>query len=150
MNSLFKNINVSLNTLNGPVYKLKDLQDYFDEIQENSNFNVNLVGISSVKNWAYDEKFNFSHDSKKFFSIKSVNYGEVESGILHQSDIGVLGVLATEIKGVIHFLIQFKEEPGNINKAQLSPTIQATKSNYSRAHGGNFPPYWEKFIAIPK
>ena len=74
----------------------------------------------------------------------------MESGILHQSDIGILGVLTTEIKGVTHFLIQFKEEPGNINKAQLSPTIQATKSNYSRAHGGNFPPYWEKFIDIPK
>ena len=150
MNSLFKNINVSLNTLNGPVYKLKDLQDYFHKIQENNNFNVNLVGISSIKNWSYDEKLNFSHDSKKFFSIKSVNYGDVESGILHQSDIGILGVLTTEIKGVTHFLIQFKEEPGNINKAQLSPTIQATKSNYSRAHGGNFPPYWEKFIDIPK
>ena len=27
-------------------------------------------------------------------------------------------------------------EPGNINKVQLSPTVQATKSNYTRVHGG--------------
>lgn len=150
MDSLYENITVSLNSLNGPMHKLKDLQDYFHKIQKNNNFNVKLVGLSSIKNWAYDEKFNFSHDSKKFFSIKSINYGNFESGILHQSDVGILGVLTTEIKGVAHYLIQFKEEPGNINKAQLSPTIQATKSNYSRAHGGSFPPYWEKFINIPK
>jgi oxidase EvaA len=27
-------------------------------------------------------------------------------------------------------------EPGNINKVQLSPTVQATESNYTRVHGG--------------
>ena len=27
-------------------------------------------------------------------------------------------------------------EPGNINKVQLSPTVQATKSNYTRVHEG--------------
>ena len=33
-------------------------------------------------------------------------------------------------------MLQAKLEPGNINKLQLSPTLQATKSNYSVVHGG--------------
>ena len=32
--------------------------------------------------------------------------------------------------------MQAKVEPGNINKLQISPTVQATKSNYKRVHGG--------------
>ena len=32
--------------------------------------------------------------------------------------------------------MQAKIEPGNINKIQLSPTIQATKSNFTQKHGG--------------
>ena len=136
--------------LDGPKYKLSDLKKYYSELQENDAFDVNLIGISSIKNWGYDKDQNYVHDSNKFFSIKSVKYNETENGIIHQSDIGVLGILATTINDILHILVQFKEEPGNINKAQLSPTIQATKSNYSKAHGGSFPPYWEIFISILK
>ena len=32
--------------------------------------------------------------------------------------------------------MQAKVEPGNINSIQLSPTLQATRSNYTKAHGG--------------
>ena len=150
MESLHENINNSLKCLDGPKYKLSDLKKYYSELQENDAFDVNLIGISSIKNWGYDKDQNYVHDSNKFFSIKSVKYNETENGIIHQSDIGVLGILATTINDILHILVQFKEEPGNINKAQLSPTIQATKSNYSKAHGGSFPPYWEIFISIPK
>ena len=41
--------------------------------------------------------------------------------------------------------MQAKIEPGNVNKIQISPTIQATKSNFTRRHGGNIPPYLEYF-----
>tara|TARA_B100001996_G_scaffold381932_1_gene372461 strand:- start:902 stop:2215 length:1314 start_codon:yes stop_codon:yes gene_type:complete len=150
MNSIIENINDSLSCLDGPKYKLDELEEYYEKLQDNKEFNVNLVGINSIKNWGYDKDFNFAHDSKKFFSIKRVKYNKIENGIIHQPDIGVLGVLATQIGGILHILVQFKEEPGNTNKAQLSPTIQATKSNYSKAHGGSLPPYWETFSSIPK
>jgi oxidase EvaA len=39
-------------------------------------------------------------------------------------------------------------EPGNINKIQLAPTVQATKSNYSGAHGGSKVPYIEYFLKL--
>lgn len=41
--------------------------------------------------------------------------------------------------------MQAKIEPGNINCVQISPTIQATKSNFLRAHGGSLPKYFEYF-----
>lgn len=41
--------------------------------------------------------------------------------------------------------MQAKIEPGNLNIVQLSPTLQATRSNYTRVHGGKSPNYLEYF-----
>ena len=41
--------------------------------------------------------------------------------------------------------MQAKIEPGNVNKIQISPTIQATKSNFMQTHGGKAPAYLEYF-----
>ena len=41
--------------------------------------------------------------------------------------------------------MQGKIEPGNINEVQISPTIQATKSNFTRVHGGKTPPFLSYF-----
>ena len=37
-------------------------------------------------------------------------------------------------------------EPGNVNIIQLSPTVQATKSNYTRVHKGKLPAYLNYFL----
>ena len=59
--------------------------------------------------------------------------------IIVQKEIGILGIIKN-IK-TNKYLLQAKVEPGNINKIQISPTVQATKSNYSRIHGGKTIPY---------
>jgi oxidase EvaA len=50
-------------------------------------------------------------------------------------------MVARPIGGVLHFLMQAKMEPGNVNSVQLSPTVQATRSNYTGTHGGRTVPY---------
>ena len=42
-------------------------------------------------------------------------------------------------------MVQSKIEPGNLNVVQLSPTLQATKSNYTMLHKGKKPKYLEYF-----
>ena len=69
-----------------------------------------------------------------------------EQPIILQPEIGYLGIICREFDGVMHFLMQAKIEPGNVNKIQLSPTIQATKSNFTRKHGGNAPAYLDYFL----
>ncbi|SDZ36671.1 oxidase EvaA, partial [Amycolatopsis xylanica] len=67
--------------------------------------------------------------------------------IILQPEIGILGILVKVFDGVVHCLMQAKMEPGNINLLQLSPTVQATRSNYTRVHQGNPVPYLEHFVA---
>lgn len=48
----------------------------------------------------------------------------------------------------MQFLMQAKIEPGNVNKIQISPTIQATKSNFQQKHGGKKPVYLDFFLNV--
>ena len=66
--------------------------------------------------------------------------------IIDQPEIGVLGLITKKIDGILYFLVQAKAEPGNINTYQLSPTVQATRSNYSGVHGGKAIPYLNYFL----
>jgi oxidase EvaA len=42
--------------------------------------------------------------------------------------------------------MQAKMEPGNPSPVQLTPTVQATRSNYTQVHEGARPPYVEYFL----
>ncbi len=113
---------------------------------------VERIPFSAMDKWHFDANGNLRHDSGRFFSIEGLavrtNYGNVsqwQQPIINQPEIGFLGIITKEINGIIYFLLQAKVEPGNINRVQLSPTLQATKSNYSQVHGGNKPAYLEYF-----
>lgn len=54
------------------------------------------------------------------------------------------------IGGILYFLMQAKIEPENINKVQISPTIQATKSNFIQLHGGRKLAYLDYFVNANK
>lgn len=114
--------------------------------------NVQRIPFSAMREWHFDANGNLRHDSGRFFSVEGLavhtNYGNVpqwQQPIINQPEIGFLGIITKEINGVIYFLLQAKVEPGNINRVQLSPTLQATKSNYSQVHGGCKPAYLEYF-----
>lgn len=89
-----------------------------------------------------------SHATGRFFTVQGLQVN-VASGavpqwtqpIINQPEIGILGLLLKEFDGVLHCLVQLKAEPGNVNGIQISPTVQATRSNYMRVHGGNPTPY---------
>ena len=115
------------------------------------NVKVEQITFSELENWEFNE-FSLLHKSGKFFSIDGLsvttNYGtknKWDQPIINQPEIGYLGFITKEFHGVLHFLMQAKVEPGNINYVQLSPTLQATKSNYSRVHKGKAPAYLEYF-----
>lgn len=113
--------------------------------------NIKQIPISELKGWSYRDD-RIRHDSGKFFSIDGIrintnyrNVREWDQPIINQPEIGFLGFIVKKFNGVMHFLLQAKIEPGNLNVVQLSPTLQATRSNYTRVHGGKSPTYLEYF-----
>ena len=110
---------------------------------------VSKKDLSKLTKWVYGKK-EIYHKSKKFFKIAGIrinsNYYKKKNWdqpIIVQNEIGILGIIKNTKTN--KYLLQAKVEPGNVNKIQISPTVQATKSNYSRIHGGKTIPFLNYF-----
>lgn len=114
---------------------------------------VQEVPFAELRGWRFDKVGgNLVHESGKFFSIVGLdvytNHDNVRrwtQPVINQPEVGYLGIVCHKFNGVMHYLLQAKIEPGNVNCVQLSPTLQATRSNYMQVHGGKKPAFLEYF-----
>jgi dTDP-4-dehydro-6-deoxy-alpha-D-glucopyranose 2,3-dehydratase len=131
-----------------------DTRRWLRALRDNCACSVERVPLGELEQWYFAaDSGDLRHRSGKFFSIAGLHCSPVnntaaawEQPIILQPEIGILGILTREFDGVRYFLMQAKMEPGNVNLVQLSPTLQATFSNYSQAHKGSLPPYTHYFL----
>ena len=128
-----------------------DLLDWLRLINESVKSCISITPLKDLEGWQFSEE-RICHNSGRFFSIEGIrvntNYGLVPSWtqpIINQPEIGFLGMIVKKINGILYFLLQAKIEPGKINTVQISPTLQATRSNYTKVHKGKSPLYLEYF-----
>ena len=138
-------------TTGGEAHSTEEILNWVTTRNQTVAVDIRKNTLSESKFWFYDQQQGTIHNqNNSFFSFTGFEK-ELEKGmmirqpVILQQEIGFLGIICQEINGVMHFLMQAKIEPGNINKIQLSPTIQATKSNFTQKHGGARPPYLEYF-----
>lgn len=133
-----------------------DVPGWLRDHARRHTFRVDRVPFDALEHWYFDRvSGNLRHRSGRFFSVEGLHVeAEGPPGaaprtwqqpIIVQPEVGILGLLVKEFDGVLHFLMQAKMEPGNPNLVQLSPTVQATRSNYSRVHAGAEVRYLEYF-----
>lgn len=141
----------SWGTTVGEVNTTEDILEWVSNRNKTVAVDIHKSTLSESKTWFYDDRLGTIHNqNNSFFSITGFEKWNddgtvVTQPIILQQEIGFLGIICQEINGTMHFLIQAKIEPGNLNKIQLSPTIQATKSNFTQKHGGARPAYLEYF-----
>jgi oxidase EvaA len=143
----------SARTYDNVVMPTARFHEWLAERGRASQYRVALAPLDRLDGWdTHPETGNLAHRSGRFFSIEGLEVitesrdtPSWSQPIIVQPEIGILGILVKEFHGVLHFLMQVKMEPGNINTLQLAPTIQATRSNYTRVHRGNAIPYLDHF-----
>ena len=111
---------------------------------------ISKINIMDILNWKIDSK-KIYNKNKSFFSIIPFKFTDSQKAVwfqplIIQKEVGILGILKKRYRSLDYYLLQAKVEPGNINGIQLSPTVQATKSNYLRKHGGKKTNYLDFFI----
>lgn len=111
----------------------------------NNSIPITQIPFSKCNSWKYED-FQIVHDTKRYFSIVCFKYNGRERIMINQPEVGILGFILTENSLDRKWLVQNKPEPGNTNYYQLAPSVQATKSNYQRAHGGKKTIYLEYFL----
>lgn len=122
----------------------QDLNQVVSSLNNSQNLLVKRIDFQSMKNWYIDQDTsNIVHSTGKFFKIEGIqvktNFYEIsmwDQPIINQPEIGILGIIIKKFNGALYFLMQIKCEPGNINIAQIAPTVQATFSNYTQVHKG--------------
>ena len=131
----------------------EDIVAWIERRNQEVEVRVDQIPFAKMKGWGFDlQTGNLCHQSGKFFSIVGVdvyaNMGREmrwTQPIINQPEVGYLGIICKEFNGEMRYLLQAKIEPGNVNCVQLSPTLQATRSNYMQVHGGKKPAYLDYF-----
>ena len=103
-----------------------------------SKLELEEIPICNIKNWILTDK-TITHENNNYFSVIGVKVNSCnkkenwDQPIILQKEIGTLGIIIKDNK----ILLQAKTEPGNVYGTQIAPSVQATISNQSRAHGGD-------------
>ena len=147
MKNTLLSISYSWTKKDSNITKTKDILEWILERNKNTYVNIKKTNLENCKPWFLDkDKGIIRNQNNSFFSISGAKNQDTYQPIILQEEIGYLGIIIKEFNGVMHFLMQAKIEPGNINCVQVSPTIQATKSNFTQKHGGKKPPYLDYFL----
>lgn len=148
-----RSLAVSALAADSPVTPNTTFDGWFTACRSNSDFQVSRIPFDKLSGWEFDpDTGTLAHESGRFFSVEGLRVegdaspGTWEQPILVQREIGILGILVKEFDGVAHFLMQAKLEPGSEGAVRLSPTLQATRSNYTGVHRGRSIPYLEHFV----
>ena len=143
----------SLLTNKNPFNSIEEIRQWIRHRNREVDVRIEKIPFVDMKMWHLNEDGSIHHDTGRFFSIVGIDvktdYGVTQNWrqpIILQPEVGYLGILTKEMDGVLYFLMQAKIEPGNVNCVQISPTLQATKSNYLRIHTGKSPNYLEYFV----
>jgi oxidase EvaA len=140
-------------TTRGSVMRTEDFPAWLDERRRANDFRVDRIPFAELDGWSFQEgTCNLVHRSGRFFAVEGLHvtcdtglFRDWYQPIIKQPEVGILGILVKEFDGVLHCLMQAKMEPGNPNLLQLSPTVQATRSNYTKVHHGADVKYLEYF-----
>lgn len=140
-------------TTENPFNSTEEILQWIKSKNDETKIDIQKIvyDYTDENSWHYDERTGEIRNKKgTFFQIRGLKRlvdGNVveEQPIIIQNEIGYLGIIGKVFNGTLYFLMQAKIEPGNVNKIQISPTIQATKSNFMQAHGGKVPAYLEYF-----
>ncbi|OLF17186.1 NDP-hexose 2,3-dehydratase family protein [Actinophytocola xanthii] len=151
--TLAERLAYSARTVDNGLHSMDEVRSWLADRSANQVHRVERIPFEDLRRWRFDEDSgDLHHDSGKFFRIQGLrvesDYGPVPAWtqpIINQPEIGILGILVREIDGVLHCLLQAKSEPGNPGGVQVSPTVQATRSNYLRVHEGGSVPYLDRF-----
>ena len=135
----------------------KETIRWYENVRKSNKAKITNVHLEKMKKWTYDKKKGvLRHDSGEFFHIegKRITNSEREVKSWDQPFIkqvgyngGIIGLVRANIKGIPHYLVDAKFEPGNYNQIQISPSLQATYSNLDRVHLGLKPKVVKKYFS---
>ena len=132
-----------------PAHTVDMIEAWLAALLDEAACSVENIRVSQSAEWSVRSGF-LTHRSHGFFSVVGLDWTSPdgtssERPYFDQRALGTLGFLMRLHEGRQQLLVQAKLEPGNVRLIQLAPTCQATDSNARQLHGGQRPPYVDRF-----
>jgi oxidase EvaA len=125
-----------------PAPALEGLRRWLAERRKASELSVRRIPFRECERWSFRHGC-LEHESGRFFSVVGVacvegpaHLGGLSQAMIDQPEIGILGFVVRHASTGWQWLLQAKTEPGTVGGTQIGPSVQATRSNYMRVHGG--------------
>lgn len=135
------------------LHEFDELLEWLENRKKTLDVHLDRISLEDCNPWYLDKNEGSIRNEKgSFFKVRGIKAVDsninkvIEQPIIEQNEIGFLGILCCKHKNTWYYLMQAKIEPGNVNVVQLSPTLQATRSNFTRAHGGAEPAFLSYFM----
>ena len=119
---------------------------WYNSVKKRNKAEIKKIDLTKLDNWTLSKKTgSINHQSGSFFRVEGYRTSKATREISHWDQPfitqvgyigGIIGLIRKKIKGIPHYLTEAKFEPGNYNKIQISPSVQATYSNLNRVHKG--------------
>ena len=110
--------------------------------REQAELKIHRVPFPECADWHFSDG-RLRRAPGDFFTVAGIDFDDVGDALtgtqlpmIDQPEIGWLGFIVRPAETGLEWLLQAKTEPGNVGDTHYAPTIQATKSNYLRKHGG--------------
>ena len=119
--------------------------------RDSSRASTEIIPLDEVEQWSSGPDLDeIRHREGAFFAIIGIDITgpdrRWQQPIIDQPEVGILGTAVRITDDTMHCLMQAKAEPGTVGGLQLGPSVQATRSNYTRRHGGKAVPYLSHFL----
>jgi dTDP-4-dehydro-6-deoxy-alpha-D-glucopyranose 2,3-dehydratase len=136
------------------LHTLAELISWITHMKCRYELEINRIPLNEVRCWQRDST-HIRHETGKYFSVMAVEATiesrEVSSWcqpLVQSAQIGIIAFLIKEIKGVYHFLVQAKLEPGNMDIIELAPTVQCVNDNYRSSIPEQKPAYLDYVLQV--
>jgi oxidase EvaA len=133
------------------MHSMDALLAWVKEMKARYELSVESIPLAEVRNWEITES-EVVHESHEHFSVIAV---AVEAGnrevarwtqpLLQDAAPGLHGFITQKHAGLLHFLVQAKVEPGNIDVVDLAPTVSCSNVELRRGRP-DAPPFLDYFF----
>lgn len=141
---------LSMTQNEGAIHSMNDIIHWFTEMKASTELSTTEVPLNEMTGWIVNNR-EIKHRADQFFGVIGVSIvasnrevGSWTQPLVRYHSHGLIGFLAKKMKGVLHFLVQAKAEPGSFTIVELAPTVECDDIEGKLRRGSA--PHFAKFI----
>ncbi|SLN56150.1 NDP-hexose 2,3-dehydratase [Pseudoruegeria aquimaris] len=134
----------------------KAVSDFVAAVRAAAGKKIRRVAFEDCRDWHFTPDGAFAHRSGRYFSVAGISAPPTmhsrmpaDCVMIDQPEVGWLAFLVRPSDAGLQWLLQAKTEPGNLAETSIAPTVQATRSNFERVHGGEATRFLDRLTEAP-